>query len=104
MENLKETERVEKLYDKISILIENAKRNVAIKVSSELTMLYWNIGKYIKENVLNEQKAEYGKEIVKELSIKLIAKYGNGYSYSNLYRMLQIYEYFNEHEIFATLS
>ena len=64
MEELKKVENVDALYDKISILIENAKRNVAIKVSSELTILYWNIGKHIKENILNQQKAEYGKEII----------------------------------------
>ncbi len=104
MEELKKGENVDALYDKISILIENAKRNVAIKVSSELTILYWNIGKHIKENVLNQQKAEYGKEIIKQLSNKLTQKYGRGYSMKNIFRMLKFYEYFNNFEILSTLS
>lgn len=104
MEELKKVENVDVLYGKISILIENAKRNVAIKVSSELTILYWNIGKHIKENVLNQQKAEYGKEIIKELSNKLTQKYGRGYSMKNIFRMLKFYEYFNNFEILSTLS
>ena len=78
---------IEDLYNKIVDRIENAKRNVALKVNEEMTILYWNIGKDITKNVLNYEKAEYGKAVIKELSEKLISKYGRGYSQRNIFKM-----------------
>ena len=67
MNNLENTDNIniEELYKRIVTLIEDTKKNVAIKVNNEMTLLYWNIGKNITENVLNNKKAEYGKEVVK---------------------------------------
>jgi len=95
---------IESLYNRIVTLIENAKNNVTVAVNNEMTLLYWNIGKDITNNVLKNQKAEYGKEIIKKLSQRLTSEYGRGYSRANLFRMLKIYEYFNDFEIFSTLS
>lgn len=53
---------------------------------------------------MDNKKPEYGKRVIKQLSKRLIEKYGRGYSYSNLYRMLQINEDFEDFEKFATLS
>ena len=65
MGKLKESEKVEinNLYNMISNEIEKTKYNIAIQVSNEITLLYWNIGKDIKENILNLEKAEYGKKL-----------------------------------------
>jgi len=105
MENkLKENIEISGLYKSIQELIETAKSRVAIKVNSEITILYYNIGKLIKENILNLEKPEYGKSVIKELSIRLMEKYGSGYSYSNLYRMIQLSSSFDSVEIFATVS
>ena len=95
---------IDDLYNRIVALIENAKRNVATKVNDEMTLLYWNIGKDITDNVLNNQKAEYGKAVIKKLSQKLAIEYGRGYSRANLFRMLKFYEYFTDFEKFSTLS
>ena len=95
---------IDKLYNQITVLIENTKKNVAIKVNNEMTILYWNIGKDITENILKYKKAEYGESIIKKLSIRLIDKYGKGYSMQNLFRMLKFYEYFPDFNIFSTLS
>ena len=95
---------IDDLYNRIVALIENAKRNVATKVNDEMTLLYWNIGKDITDNVLNNQKAEYGKAVIKKLSQKLTIEYGRGYSRANLFRMLKFYEYFTDFEKFSTLS
>ncbi len=103
MNNLDNT-NVENLYSIIVSLIENAKRNVAIKINSEMTFLYWNIGKYITENILDNKKAEYGKSIINKLSKKLVIEYGKGYSKANIFRMLKFYEYFTDIEKFSTLS
>lgn len=106
MESLEKIENsnIDKIYDRITLLIENAKRNVMIKVNSEMTMLYWSIGKDIRENVLNNQKAEYGKFIIKELSRRLTNEYGRGYSERNIFKMLKFYDYFSNFEILPKLS
>lgn len=95
---------IDELYNRIVVLIENAKRNVAVKVNNEMTFLYWNIGKYITENVLKNQKAEYGKSVIKKLSKKLVIEYGRGYGERNIFRMLKFYDYFPNFEILSTLS
>lgn len=95
---------IDDLYNKIVERIENAKKNVALKVNEEMTILYWNIGKDITENTLNNEKAEYGKAVIKKLSKRLSVKNGRGYSSANLFRMLKVYEYYPEFEKFSTLS
>lgn len=95
---------IDVLYERIVILIENAKKNVVNTVNNEMTLLYWNIGKDITDNVLNNQKAEYGKAVIRELSQKLTLEYGRGYSRANLFRMLKLYEYFDDFKKFSTLS
>lgn len=99
-----ETDNIDNLYNKIVVLIENAKRNVAIKVNSEITLLYWNIGKDIAEKVLNYEKAQYGKSVIKNLSKMLTIEYGRGYSVRNIHRMLKFYEYYSDIQILPTLS
>ena len=95
---------IDELYTSIVTLIERSKRNVISTVNQEMTLLYWNIGKNIKDNVLKNKKAEYGKAVIKELSQKLTVKYGRGYSRSNLFRMIKFYEYFDNFEKISTLS
>lgn len=95
---------IDDLYNKIVDRIEKAKRNVALKVNEEITILYWNIGKDITENVLNHERAEYGKAVIKKLSQRLTVEYGRGYSSANLFRMLKVYEYYPDFQKFSTLS
>lgn len=95
---------VNNLYDRIVTLIENAKKTVAQTVNNEMTLLYWNIGKDITENVLKNQKSEYGKSVINKLSQKLTFEYRRGYSRANIFRMIKLYEYFNDFDIFSTVS
>ena len=95
---------IDVLYNDVSNLIEKAKIQVVSHVNTEFVILNWSIGNRIKNELLDNKKPEYGKRVIKELSKRLIEKYGRGYSYSNLYRMLQINEDFEDFEKFATLS
>ena len=95
---------IDELYNKIVDRIETSKIKVATQINNEMTVLYWNIGKDIKENILNYEKAEYGKSVIKKLSEQLTNEYGKGYSRANLFRMIKIYEYFPNFEKFSTLS
>lgn len=80
------------LFDKISGLIEQARRKVAITINQEMVMLYWDIGKTIKEEVMKSKRAEYGEKIVNSLSSQLIDRYGKGFSSQNLWFMVRLYE------------
>lgn len=53
-------------------------QNVAVAVNAEIALLYWNIGKRINQEVLNFNRAEYGKQIVATLSRQLTEEYGSG--------------------------
>lgn len=82
----------EDLLSKISILIEQARKKVAITINQEMVVLYWNIGKTIKEEIIKSDRAEYGKQIVNSLSSQLIGRYGKSFSTRNLWFMIQFYE------------
>ena len=80
------------LFEKISKLIEQARRKVATTINQEMVLLYWNIGKTIKDEIIKSDRAEYGKKIVNSVSSLLTQKYGKGYSTQNLWYMIQLYE------------
>ena len=92
------------LIKDIRHMIEEARRAVAVTVNAALTMLYWQIGKRIKDEILQGNRAEYGQEIVATLSAQLTRDYGKGFTRFNLARMLQFAEYFPDQKIVATLS
>lgn len=84
-------------------LINEARQNVARQVNSALVMLYWQVGKRIREDILKEKRAEYGQEIVQTLSAKLIVEFGRGFEEKNLRRMVQFAEVFPDESIVAAL-
>ncbi|MCX6146933.1 MAG: PDDEXK nuclease domain-containing protein [Candidatus Kapabacteria bacterium] len=92
-----------KLLISIKELIENSKNNIAISVNAEMTMLYWGIGKQINEEILNEMRAEYGKQIVINLSKNLQLEYGSGWSSKHLRHCLRFAEVFSDSQIVSTL-
>lgn len=59
------------LFEQIKNLIEQTKNNVAVAANSSLTMMYWEIGNKINQDILKNKRAEYGKEIVVTLSRQL---------------------------------
>lgn len=63
----KEDITVSKFYHDIRHLIEEAHRSVAITVNAGMTMLYWQIGNRISDEILKGKRAEYGEEIVSTL-------------------------------------
>jgi hypothetical protein len=49
-------------------LIHAAKQRAVVAVNAELTLLYWQVGRRIADEVLQGERAEYGQQIVLELS------------------------------------
>jgi hypothetical protein len=68
------------LLGDIRHLIEAAREQTARSVNSTLVIMYWQIGKRIREDVLRNERAEYGDEILQTLSEKLTEEYGRGFS------------------------
>ena len=91
------------LLNDISRMIEEARSAVAVTVNAGLTILYWQIGRRIRKDILAHQRAEYGKQILVTLSQELMAEFGPGFSASNLSRMVTFAEAFPDKEIVASL-
>lgn len=85
-------------------LIVTARGQVAQIVNAGLTILYWQIGTRIRQDVLKEKRADYGKKIVATLSRQLEKEFGRGFAEKNLWRMVQFVEAFPERKIVQTLS
>lgn len=87
------------LFDDVCHIIDGTRQRIATTVNTEVCLMNWNIGKRIKEDVLYNQRAEYGKEIVKNLSIKLTERYGTGWGYEKLKHCVRSAYLFSEDEI-----
>ena len=100
----KEVTLQEFLITDLRTLINEARNKVALIVNTEITLLYWHIGKRINEEVLGNQRAEYGKQIVSTVSTQLTKEYGRGFELRNLRRMMQFAQLFPDFQIVATAS
>jgi predicted nuclease of restriction endonuclease-like (RecB) superfamily len=92
------------IYEKVVSIIETRKITAAAYANREITLMYWEVGHYINVNVLNDERAEYGKKILPTLSAKLMSKYGKSFTERNLYRMMLFAERFSNVELLPTLS
>ena len=87
----------------IGRMIEEARQQVAQTANAALTTLYWQIGTRVRQDVLQQRRAEYGAEIVAALGRQLEDRYGRGFGQKNLHRMVQFAEAFPDAEIVAAL-
>lgn len=80
------------VYSSIKELMDNARNRVAREVNNILIQTYWEIGRIIvEEEQGNSDRAEYGKQLITDLSKKLTKEYGKGFSRSNLQNMRNFY-------------
>jgi predicted nuclease of restriction endonuclease-like (RecB) superfamily len=80
------------VFGKISILVEKTRNKIATTINEEMIILYWNIGKIIKEDIIKLDRAEYGKQVVQSLSDRLTQRFGKGFSSQNLWYMVQMFD------------
>jgi hypothetical protein len=92
------------LLNDIRLIINDGKTRLISVVNSALTFTYWNIGKRINQDILKNERAEYGKQIVTTLSSKLVSEYGKSFEARNLRRMMQFAEIFPDVEIVVPLA
>ena len=80
------------MIEEIKDVIISSRNKVAYEVNNTMLLAYWNVGRIIVENEQNGNiKAEYGKQVMKELSKKLRKILGSGFSVSNLFNMRKLY-------------
>lgn len=91
------------LFIGIERLIEQTSRNIAIYLNTQVSRLYWSIGNYIVTEMQYEAYSQHGQQILATLSQQLTEKFGKGYTYSALTRMIKVAEAYDE-EMFATVS
>ena len=71
-------------------IIEQARGHVAATANYALSIMYWQIGKRINTEVLDNKRAEYGKQIVASVARQLREEYGSkGFDEKNIRRMMQ---------------
>lgn len=79
--------------ERISALLNNARNKIVNTVNQTMVLTYYEIGRKIVEEEQNgKDRADYGKEVIKRLSIKLIADFGKGFSIRNIEQMRQFYK------------
>lgn len=82
------------LLNEVRLLIKSARERAAIAVNAELTLLYWQIGRSIRAEVLRGTQAEYGQQVIASLARQLTAEYGRGWSEQQLRHCLRAAEVF----------
>lgn len=89
---IEQSQDYEQLVDQISTLWDRAKENAVFAVNSELLMANWQTGQYIVEYEQGgKARAEYGQQLLVNLSRDLTRKRGKGFSRSNLNYMRKLY-------------
>jgi len=84
--------RQDVLFERVVAVLEEARSNVVRAVNSNMVTAYWLIGREIVEEIQGgEGRAEYGKRVLEELSKRLNARYGRGFSAANLWLFKQFY-------------
>ncbi len=84
-------------YNKIAELLKNARSKVVQTVNKTMVYTYFEIGRTIvEEEQKGKERAEYGKQIIKELSQKLTHEFGKGFSTTNLKQMRQFYQTYSK--------
>jgi len=88
------------LFDRVATILDAARSSVVKAVNSRMVLAYWLIGREIVQDLQGgDERAEYGKRILLELSKNLLARYGEGYSLPNIRQFRQFYQVYADREI-----
>jgi predicted nuclease of restriction endonuclease-like (RecB) superfamily len=84
-------------------MILQARAGVARAVDAGLTTLHWHVGRRIRQDILKEKRAEYGRQIVSALGRQLAAEFGRGFDEKSLRHMIRFAEAFPDEAIVSAL-
>lgn len=83
-------------------LVAQTKSQLAIQVNSAMVVLYWKIGDRINKDILENKRAQYGKEIIVQISRQLTLEFGSSFSEKNIRKMMQFASVFDDFQIVAS--
>lgn len=87
----------------IKTILSQARQKAYSAINSAMVEAYWQIGRRIVEEEQNgEDRAEYGKKILENLSLELTREFGKGFSYRTLREIRQFYLTFPNIEFWRT--
>ena len=90
--------------NEIKKILKNARQKAYTAVNSAMVEAYWEIGRRIvEEEQRGKERAEYGKEIVKNLSKELTEEFGKGFGERNIRNIRQFYVLFSDYEKWKSL-
>lgn len=92
----------QQLITDLKELVDKTRSQVAVQVNSAMVVLYWKIGQRINEDVLENKRAEYGKEVILQISQQLTVEFGSSFSEKNIRKMIQFASVFDNFEIVAS--
>ena len=85
-------------YDRIVELLKQARNSVVRTINKTMVYTYYEIGRIIvEEEQKGKSRAEYGKQLIRELSKKLTSEFGKGFSVRNLEQMRKFYLVYGKH-------
>ena len=88
--------REDALFERISALIDLARKRVKTAIDTTMVYTYYGVGHYIVEDEQQgEQRAQYGKAVLKNLSARLTDKYGEGWSVDTLENCRKFYQVYS---------
>lgn len=91
------------LNQDVVALIHHAKHRAATAINAELTLLYWHVGQRIRQDILGNERADYGKQIIQGLSKVLTAQFGQGWGKTQLNYCVQFANTFEDIQIVHAL-
>jgi len=93
------------LFARVRAILSRARTAVFVVANSVMVEAYWNVGREIVEKQGGAARAKYGDGLIKSLSIRLTAEFGEGFTASNLKYMRQVYLAFpNRHTLCDQLT
>ena len=94
-----------KFYSQIVELLQSARNNVVRVVNQTMVLTYFEIGRMlVEEEQKGKERADYGKQILKELSKVLTKEFGKGFSVDNLENMRRFYLVYGKSETLSRIS
>ena len=88
------------LFNRVVSILEQARSNVVRSINSNMVIAYWLIGREIIEDIQDgKERAQYGKQVIENLSKLLNEKYGSGFSVPNLRNFRQFYQVYQDRSI-----
>lgn len=92
----------QQLMTDLKELVAQTRSQVAVQVNSAMVVLYWKVGQRINEDILGNKRAEYGKEVISQISYQLTFEFGSSFSEKNIRKMMQFASVFGDFEIVAS--